>query len=176
MNPSMQTQPRRLSDGSLRFLTLGVLVAVIVILLDVLTKWLISEELGPGGSRESIQLLGNFIELHYMRNSGVAFGLLSGSSMIAGILVGIVIVPLLVVLVVLAGRGGLWAVAAGMVLGGAMGNIVDRIDDQQVTDFISIGRWPSFNLADSAITVGALLLIGLSFRDRDQKEEPAGGR
>jgi signal peptidase II len=155
---------------------LAVGVGLVVIALDTVSKWLITRELGPSGSRGTIQLVGDFIELHYARNSGVAFGMLSGSSTLAGILVGIVIVPLLAVLFVLAGRGPIWALAAGLVLGGAAGNLVDRIGDQTVTDFISVGRWPSFNLADSAITVGALLLIGLSVRDSNRKDQPAGNQ
>jgi signal peptidase II len=152
-------------------MALAAFVGLVVVLLDVLSKALIVRELGPDGSRSTISIAGDFIELQYGRNSGVAFGLLSGSSAFAGMLVGIVIVPLVLVLLVLAARGQMWAVAAGLVLGGAAGNLVDRIDDQRVTDFISVGRWPWFNLADAAITVGALLLIALSFRDRAEFEK-----
>jgi signal peptidase II len=119
-----------------------------------------------------VQIAGDFVELQYGRNSGVAFGLLSGSSTIAGVLVGVLIVPLVLVLVVLAARGPLWAVAAGLVFGGAAGNLIDRIGDQTVTDFVSVGQWPWFNLADAAITVGALVLIGMSFRDRNSGDRP----
>ncbi|MCA9860340.1 MAG: signal peptidase II, partial [Thermomicrobiales bacterium] len=84
--------------------------------------------------------------------------------------VGLVIVPLSIVLLYLAGRGASWAIGSGFVLGGAIGNLVDRIGDQTVTDFVSIGRWPSFNVADASITVGALLLIVLSYRTpRDEQ-------
>ena len=172
----MPTDRRLLPADSLRWLALVVVVALVVILLDALSKSLIVRELGPGGSRDTIQIAGDFIELHHGRNSGVAFGLLSGSTTIAGVLVGILIVPLVLVLVVLAARGPIWAVAAGLVLGGAAGNLIDRIGDQKVTDFVSIGRWPWFNLADSAITVGALLLIGLSFRDRNPADQPMDSR
>ena len=125
-------------------------------LLDALSKWLIVRVLGPGGARDTIHVVGDFIELHYALNRGIAFGLLERIGSVAGLLVGIVIVPLV-------GRADrsrrtwrdlLWAVAAGLVLGGAAGNLIDRIGDQAVTDFISIGRWPSFNLADTAITRG----------------------
>ena len=167
---------RYLPADSLRWLVLAVLVALVVILLDALSKSLIVRELGPSGSRSTIQIAGDFIELQYGRNSGVAFGMLSGSSTIAGVLVGVLIVPLVLVLVVLAARGRIWAVAAGLVLGGAAGNLIDRIGDQKVTDFISVGRWPWFNLADSAITVGALLLIGMSFRDRGPADQQLDSR
>jgi signal peptidase II len=168
MSYSLSTNRRSLSANSLRWLVLTVAIAILAIVLDALSKWLVTRSLGPGGSRSSIQIVGDFVELHYARNGGVAFGLLSGSPAIAGLLVVLVIVPLVIVLVLLAARGPLWSVAAGMVLGGAAGNLLDRLGDQTVTDFISVGRWPSFNLADSAITAGALLLIGLSVRDRDR--------
>ena len=172
----MPTDRRLLPADSLRWLALAVIVALVMILLDALSKSLIIRELGPDGSRSTIQIVGDFIELQYGRNSGVAFGMLSGSSTIAGVLVGVLIVPLVLVLVVLAARGRIWAVAAGLVLGGAAGNLIDRIGDQKVTDFISVGRWPWFNLADSAITVGALLLIGMSFRDRGPADQQMDSR
>ncbi len=174
MNHFLPTNRRYLPANSARWLVLAAGVAGLVIVLDALSKFLVTRELGPGGSRSSIQIAGNFFELHYTLNSGVAFGMLSGSSTVAGVLVGILIVPLVIVLIILAGRGTVWAIAAGLVLGGAAGNLTDRIGDRTVTDFISIGRWPLFNLADSAITVGAILLIGLSFRERDQDKQTTG--
>lgn len=171
MSQSISFIRRSLPPNSSRWFAVAVLVGLVVILVDVFTKWMVTRALGPGGSRGAIHIVDDFIELHYALNTGVAFGLLSGSSTVAGLLVGIVIVPLVVVLFVLSARGPIWAVGAGLVLGGATGNLIDRVGDQTVTDFISVGRWPSFNLADSAITVGALLLIGLSFRDRDPKDQ-----
>lgn len=173
MRQSVSTKDRAFLPGVPRGLLFAGLVALVVVMLDLLTKWLVTRELGPGDERSSISVLGNFVELHYAQNGGVAFGLLSGSSTLAGVLVGIVIVPLLVVLMILSSRGLPWAIASGLVLGGAVGNLVDRLGDETVTDFISVGRWPSFNVADSAITVGALLLIGLSFREREQGERSA---
>lgn len=170
----MSTNRRYLPVHSGRWLALAAGVTGVVVALDVLSKLLVTRELGPDGSKSSIQIAGDFIELHYALNSGVAFGMLSGSSSVAGLLVGIVIVPLVIVLIVLASRGPIWAVSAGLVIGGAAGNMIDRIGDRAVTDFISVGRWPSFNLADSAITVGAILLIGLSFWERDQDNQTTG--
>lgn len=174
MSHSLRTNRRYLPASSTRRLAIAAGVAGLVIALDAFSKLLVTQELGPQGSRSSIQIGGDFFELHYALNSGVAFGMLSGSSTVAGVLVGILIVPLVIVLIILAGRGKVWAIAAGLVLGGAAGNLIDRIGDHTVTDFISIGRWPSFNLADSAISVGAILLIGLSFRERDHDELTTG--
>jgi signal peptidase II len=159
-----------------RWLGLAAAVASIVVLADTLSKWAIEREIGPNATRSHIRIIGSFAELRYTENAGVAFGLLNGSSTIAGILVGIVIVPLVIVLIVLAMRGALWAFASGLVLGGAAGYLIDRIGDQTVTDFVSVGRWPSFNVADASITVGALVLIGLSLLERPadvRPDEPA---
>ncbi len=169
-NHASKTDSSHTVSGATRWVMLGAAVALIVIALDALVKWLIVREIGPGAARTHIAILGSFVELRYTLNSGVAFGMLSGSSTFAGVLVGIVIVPLIIVLIVMASRGPLWAVASGLVLGGAAGNLIDRIGDQAVTDFIAIGRWPSFNLADAAITVGALLLIGLSLLEHRAHE------
>jgi signal peptidase II len=158
--------------GSGRWLGLAAGVAVAVILLDAATKWLVVREIGPNAARTSLGILGSFVELRYTANAGVAFGLLNDSSTIAGALVGIVIVPLVIVLVILSARGLPWAIASGLVLGGAAGNLIDRIGDSTVTDFVSVGRWPSFNVADASITIGALILIGLSLLQNRAESRP----
>lgn len=166
-----KTERGLFAQDSGRWLGLAAAVALAVIALDALSKWAIELEIGPNAARTHLEILGDVVELRYTANAGVAFGLLRDSSTIAGLLVGIVIVPLVIVLVVLALRGALWAFASGLVLGGAAGNLIDRIGDQTVTDFVSVGRWPSFNVADASITVGAIILIGLSLLER-----PAGSR
>lgn len=170
-----KTEDNAIAGDAARWLGLAGLVALAVVVLDAASKWAIVREIGPDAARTHIGLLGSFAELRYTANGGVAFGLFDGNSTIAGILVGIVIVPLVVVLVVLAMRGKLWAIACGLVLGGAAGNLIDRIGDQTVTDFVSVGRWPSFNVADASITVGALILIGLSLLDH-RTEADSGDR
>lgn len=161
-----ETKHRWAAAETGRWLGLAAVVVLLVIAVDALSKWWIVREIGPGAGRTHIALIGSVLELRYTLNSGIAFGLLGGRSTIAGVMVGIVIVPLVIVLIVMASRGPLWAIAAGLVLGGAAGNLIDRIGDSAVTDFISVGRFPSFNVADASITVGALILIGLSFLDQ----------
>lgn len=173
MTFTMPSNRRLVSSDSLRWIALAVGVGSIVVVLDALTKALITREIGPDGSRSSISIAGNFIELRYGLNDGIAFGLLSGSGSSVRLLVLLVFIPLAIVFIVLAGRGWLWAVAAGLVLGGAAGNLIDRFGDHAVTDFVSVGSWPSFNLADAAVTVGALLLIGLSLLERDRDNPTA---
>lgn len=150
-----------------RLIALAIAVAGVVVLVDVATKHWLRQEFGPDSTRTAIGIVGAFVELRPSENSGVAFGLMQGRGSGIVVLVALVLVPLTAVLLSVASRGLEWSIGAGLVLGGAYGNLVDRIGDGRVTDFISVGRWPSFNLADSAITVGALLLLVLFVRASD---------
>jgi len=135
------------------------LCAALVVALDQATKHLAASRLMPG---ESISVLGDFIRLTLVHNTGAAFGLFPGSR-----------VPFIVVSVVAIGvvlylffretyRSVANRVLLGCILGGAIGNLVDRVRLGYVVDFIDIGfgmaRWPVFNAADSAVTIGVLLL------------------
>jgi signal peptidase II len=99
-----------------------------------------------------------FLAFENVRNKGIAFGL---GGDISAVLIGVTIVLLLGLLVFLAARadgGWLWLPAA-LLLGGALGNLADRVRDGAVTDFIDLPLWPTFNLADVSIVVGVLLLL-----------------
>jgi signal peptidase II len=120
-------------------------------------------------------VVGDWIQLTYIHNPGAAFGLFPGNRYV---LIGVSVVAAVVVLVVgLAARTRLrTAVPLGLILGGAVGNLVDRIRLGEVVDFIRVGippdnYWPVFNVADSAVTVGVLwLALGLL---RDGRQETA---
>jgi signal peptidase II len=128
-------------------------LAGIVVVLDQATKALIEANLVPG---ESVDVLGP-LDLTLSHNSGVAFGLAAGGG------TRLVLVTALALGVVGylfsrdPARPGMWA-AAGLLAGGALGNLTDRIRVDAVTDYIAIGSWPAFNLADVAVTAGVLLL------------------
>jgi signal peptidase II len=108
-----------------------------------------------------------FLHIENVRNKGVAFGL---GGDISAVLIGATIVALIGLLVYLAarGRGGVlvWLPAA-LLIGGALGNLADRVRDGAVTDFIDLPLWPTFNLADVAIVAGVLLLLVDVERSRD---------
>jgi signal peptidase II len=113
-----------------------------------------------------------FLAFENVRNKGVAFGL---GGDISAVLIGVTIILLVGLLVFLAFRGGsgwlVWLPAA-LLLGGALGNLADRVRDGAVTDFISLPLWPTFNLADVAITVGVLLLLLDVERSDSRRGEP----
>jgi signal peptidase II len=130
----------------------GALAAAVVVL-DQAAKAAIEANLFPG---EKVKVLGP-VDLTLSHNSGVAFGLASGGGL------RLVLVTALALGVV--GylfsrdptRAGMW-IAAGLLAGGALGNLTDRIRADAVTDYIVVGTWPAFNLADVAVTLGVVIL------------------
>jgi signal peptidase II len=132
----------------------------LVLVLDQIAKAVVEDNLVPG---EKVEVLGP-VGLTLAHNSGVAFGLASGGD---AVLIVFALAALGVVGFLLArdtGRPGLW-VAAGLVAGGALGNLVDRVRTGVVTDYVDIGSWPPFNLADSAITVGVVIFAWAYLRE-----------
>lgn len=112
------------------------------------------------------------LRLELGHNAGVAFGALTG---VPSWILVLVISGLLVALVFATWRGALplpWPVG-GLLLGGAIANLIDRVGDGRVTDFIDAARWPAFNLADVAITAGVLALLWASARG-DERPQAAG--
>jgi signal peptidase II len=151
--------PRRRRVGIL------VTVAAVVYALDVVTKLLVVAKLTPG---QPVHVLGSFLQLTYTRNSGAAFSIGWGYTAVFSLIaVGVILVILR-----LARRlySAPWALALGLLLGGAIGNLTDRIARAPglfrgwVVDFIQFPHFAIFNVADSAITCGGVLMVLLAFR------------
>ena len=127
-----------------------------IVALDQITKQLVASNVDPGDSIE----LAFGIEITNVRNTGVAFGLLAGG---VGLVVAFTLSTLALVVVyflVHADRPGLW-IAVGLLCGGALGNLADRLRDGSVIDFVNLPLWPAFNVADVAIVIGVGLLAGI---------------
>ena len=147
------------------------LTALLVVAADQLSKIWIRSNLATG---ESLPETG-FFRLTHVQNTGAAFGLFQGQSFPLTIvaLIGVVVLLLFVLFIYhrfpfLDSRLG--KPALGLVLGGTAGNLIDRLNLGYVTDFIDIGIWPAFNIADSAITVGVILFAySLLFLTRAKK-------
>lgn len=144
-----------------RSLAYMALVAAAVVALDRWTKHWATAELAL---RPPLRVLGDYVRLNYARNSGVAFGIGHGTGFpyyVFSLAAIAVILWMFVSGRVGPGRGRLGAL--GLLLGGAVGNLVDRVASGEVVDFIELGipqwHWPIFNVADSAITIGILLLL-----------------
>ena len=137
-------------------LPLGVALATITI--DQLAKAVVVLALGPAESSHVMELVGGVLSVEYVENRGAAFGLFRGQGAVLS-LVALAILGGLVVYYRRVEAPSAWlAAAVGLVAGGAVGNLVDRIRLGYVVDFLAVGPWPKFNVADSAITVGVLLL------------------
>jgi signal peptidase II len=130
------------------------LVAAAVIALDQITKAIVRSEIARG---EKIDVLPG-IDLVNTRNRGVAFGLLSDGGALLAIVAGLALAALLVYFVRHMDRRLVW-LPTGLLIGGAAGNLLDRVHEGSVTDFVDLPAWPVFNVADMAITVGVLALL-----------------
>ena len=154
--PAEPTSPRR---------RLGLLlsVAAVVLAFDLSTKVLAVKLRNPG---QPVSIIGDTVTWTLVRNSGAAFSMATGYTWVltlvaTGVVAGIVWMGRRLV-------SPWWAVGLGMILGGALGNLVDRFFRSpgplrgHVVDFLSVGWWPVFNVADSAVVGGAMLLVVLS--------------
>lgn len=129
-------------------------VAAVVVAADQATKAFVRGTL-ERGERDPI-LPG--VELVNVRNKGVAFGFLSDGGAIVPVVTGVALLALLVFFALNLRRPLAW-LPVGLLLGGAVGNLIDRVREGSVTDFVDLPLWPAFNLADVAITAGVLALL-----------------
>lgn len=141
------------------------LIALLVLLLDRITKWAIAQTIPL---EDAINIIPGFFRLTHLENTGAAFSLFADSPSLfrTTLLIAFSVAALAVVSVLLwKDRGNFHSgtLALSLILGGAVGNLWDRVSDGKVTDFldfyIGVHHWPPFNVADSAIVVGALLLF-----------------
>lgn len=131
-----------------------------VIFFDQLSKYIISNKMYLG---QSIKLIGSFLRLTYAKNPNAAFGIPIGSPILMIILTSVATVLLIFYFFRLKDNGNLISVGLAMIIGGAIGNLIDRIRMRQVIDFIEIGvkrfKWPIFNIADSFVTIGIIIIL-----------------
>lgn len=130
-------------------------ITLIIILLDQLIKYLISKYMRPS---QSIPLIKNFLYLTYIKNTGAGFGILKGSNTIL-IFTSLIIIGIILFYFDRIIKEKPIHIPIALILGGAIGNLIDRLFLGYVIDFIDFRVWPTFNLADSCITIGALWLV-----------------
>jgi signal peptidase II len=147
--------------GRPSWLLFGGLAATIVVL-DQLTKAWLTSFLAPG---QSVDVLGDLVRLVHAQNTGGLFGFLRGQA-VPFALISLVVVGLIVAYHARSGRNPYLSVTLGLLLGGAIGNLIDRVRLGYVVDFVDAGigsvRWYTFNVADAAISVAILLLLAAS--------------
>jgi signal peptidase II len=146
---------RSLAAGAWQWTGLG-LVVLAAGVADQLTKHLVSSRLELG---DEVTVTGGFT-IHHVQNTGIAFGLLAGAAWLVVPLTTAAIVWMLVFFGRSGARHPVLPVGLGLILGGSISNLVDRIRLGHVTDFLDVRYWPAFNLADTFIVVGVAVLLG----------------
>jgi signal peptidase II len=129
-------------------------LAAAVVILDRITKHLVVTGIAVGDEHKFLP----GVNLVHVRNSGVAFGFFSGGGALVLVLTLAALGALVVYFVLRPNRRGLW-VPTGLLVGGALGNLIDRLINGSVTDFVKLPLWPAFNISDIAITFGVLALL-----------------
>jgi signal peptidase II len=149
--PAATARPGRRSATWLR----ASAVTLIVVALDQATKALVRGGIAPGEERELLP----FLKLVHVHNRGVAFGFLGNGGLLPVLLVTGAALALLVAFFLRRPGVPLLWLPTGLLLGGALGNLVDRVREGHVTDFIHLPHWPAFNVADVCITLGVVTLV-----------------
>ncbi len=158
-------------------------VAAVVLAADLLTKIAAVAYIEPG---RPVSIVGDTVELVLYRNPGAAFSIATGMTWVLTLVAVAVVIGVIRIGRTL--RSPWWALGLGLILGGALGNLIDRFFRSpgplqgHVVDFVSVGWWPVFNVADSSIVCGAVLLVALSLfgvepdgsRRRDETDGDAG--
>jgi signal peptidase II len=145
---------------------ISILIACAVIIADQVSKYFVICSV-PEGTK--VDVIGNVLRISHIRNSGAIFGVMKSSGGYFTVFSLVAAIVLVVVLLLSKRARGLVKVGLGLVLGGAIGNLIDRLRLGAVVDFVDIGvgngmRWPSFNVADLAITVGVIFIVICSLR------------
>ena len=151
-------------------------IAAFIVALDQWTKWLVRVNIPDGGVwlPESLAWLSPYARIVHWHNTGAAFGMFQNASMVFTVLAFIVIAAILYYYPHVENSDWSLRLAMSMQLGGAIGNLIDRLAHGRVTDFISIGTFPVFNVADASISVGAVvLLLGVWLTERAERQEKA---
>jgi signal peptidase II len=156
---------RSLAAGAMQWIALAT-IALAALAADQLTKYIVTSKLGLD---ESVHVLGSF-SIHHVRNSGIAFGFFAQATAVVIVLTGLAVAWMLVFFARSGARHPVLPVALGLVIGGSVSNLLDRVRLGYVTDFLDLRWWPAFNLADSFIVVGVLiLLITLILAEREPR-------
>jgi signal peptidase II len=151
-------------------------VAGAVIVLDQWTKWLVRQniEFGAQWLPQGMEWLSPYARIVNWHNSGAAFGMFQNGNLVFTILAFIVIAAIIYYYPLVEAVDWTLKIAMCLQLAGASGNLIDRLMVGKVTDFISVGVFPVFNVADASITVGvAVLLLGVWMKDRSEKKKAA---
>lgn len=158
---------RSLAASAYQWVSLGV-IAVTALAGDQLTKYIVSSRLSLD---DSVHIVGPF-SIHHVHNSGIAFGLFSNATPIVTALTAIAVGWMLLFFARSGARHPILPIALGLLIGGSASNLLDRVRLGHVTDFLDFEFWPAFNLADTFIVLGVLILLAALLLPQRQRPRP----
>jgi len=162
---------RSLAAGPLQWLGL-VAVAFAAVFADQITKHVVSDNLSLD---EGLHVAGPF-SIHHVQNSGIAFGLFASATVVVIVLTAVAVGWMLLFFARSGARHPILPAALGLLIGGSLSNFVDRVRLGHVSDFLDFRYWPAFNLADSFIVIGVLVLFAsLLINDREPRRRARAG-
>jgi len=148
----------------------AMLISIAILFTDQLSKYFIQQNMELG---QSIPIINNMFHLTYWHNPGAAFGILASQTNFLIAIGALVAAAIIIVLLKLPPGKKLLKVSLALQLGGAAGNLIDRIRTGYVIDFFDFRIWPVFNIADSAIVIGAILLLWVLLVAPEIKPNPS---
>lgn len=158
---------RSLGAGLAQWVALAA-IAVAAVGADQLTKYVVTSQLALD---DGVHIVGPFW-IHHVRNSGIAFGLFASATVVVILATGVAVTWMLAFFARSGARHPVLPVALGLVIGGSLSNLLDRVRLGYVTDFLDFRYWPAFNLADSFIVIGVLVLLGVLVHAEREPRRP----
>jgi signal peptidase II len=134
------------------------IISFLILTADIISKHLVQRAMKP---YQSIPIFKNIFHITYVQNTGAAFSILQGKTLFFAIVSSIIIVTIVFILIKYPIKVKVYGIVMAMILGGAVGNLIDRLRYGYVVDFLDFRVWPVFNIADCAIVVGVLILTYL---------------
>lgn len=156
------SSPRRSLNWRLLFFA----IVAVVVIVDRITKQLVNSNLAHG---ERIEIIGEWFQLRHVHNRGIAFGMFSELGSVLILLTIVVAVVLVFLLSKIAMQSMISLIGSALLVGGALGNLFDRTYYKYVIDFLDFPRFPTFNVADIAITTGVLTLVVALWFEREEQ-------
>ena len=131
------------------------IISLVILAINLFTKYIIQKNMVP---YQSIPVIDNIFHITYVQNTGAAFSILKGKTLFFTVVSMIVIAIIVLSLIKLPTKYRALGIALAMILGGALGNLIDRLRFGYVVDFLDFRVWPVFNVADCAIVLGVIIL------------------
>ncbi len=174
MKDVVKATQRRIGGTGMKrqyYISISLFITIVILLLDQITKFIVASSMRVG---DSFNVIPNFLNITSHRNNGAAWGILSGKMSFFYIITIIILVVLIIFYIKEAKQHLLMQVAISLLFAGALGNFIDRVLHGEVVDFVDTNifgyNFPIFNVADSSLTIGVLLIVIALLTDMKKEE------